>query len=491
MWLRKKRNNCIIKVKWSNNYLYKNMPQIITMTKTDNKFPNIKDVCRLKILRKWERLYDGEHYKEFGIKDYFVDCQKIEKELYIAINLPSLVSEYFADLVSSEDITIIASEEKEQEFYDNFKVEQQLNDKAYEIALDQSIYGFSVVKLRTDDDEVFMDIVPPMQYYPNLSKVDAYGNPTEKILASYLVIDNVNYLYKEIHTIDPAVENSGHIEWELWRLSKSLKPIEKVDVSLVKDDGIDSQDTGLNFIPIFQINNLKTSKQDFGKSDYKDAQNLYQELNDRTTQISVQLIKHMNAKLGVPNGILDENGEIKVKDLDAIEFNDEGQKPIYITNDNPQIDNGFKQIDKLLRFIASISKIPPEELGLEGKGGAEKVEAIKIRLFNSIRKAQRKRMQLTTGLTDILMSALIMSGESTDPSTPKIVYDDFLPVDDRLQTTLIIERLNAGLISRETAIRRLENIEVEAAQAELDKIKQEEAQNQFSLNTPTPRITEL
>jgi len=459
------------------------------MTKLD--FPTLADAIRLATIRKWERLYQGEYYKEFGIKDYFVDSQRNEELLYIAVNIAAVVSDYFADMVSGKDVIIVASDESEQEFYDEFKAENDLNKKVFEVALDQSISGYSVLKLRrTEDEDVVLDIVQPEQYFPNFNETDDFGKPTEITIASYHILNNgkkdITYLLKEIHTI-------GNIEWQVWRVNGKLEPVEQISSSsdifiAIKGDDVDSQDTDLDFIPIWQIDNIKTSKEDFGKSDFRDVESLIQELNDRVTQISVQLIKHLNAKIAIPPGILDENGNVRVKDLDAIEISDQGLKPEYITNSNPQIDNGFKQIEQLIRFIASQTRVPASVIGIDDQAGQEKVEAIKIRLFDTLRKIGRKRMAIETQLKDLLRAAAIIDGNA-DAGIPKIIWEDPLPSDELVDTRIVVERVNAGLISKSSAIKRLDEISQEAVDDELQKIEDERAAQILAGTTPT--ITEL
>jgi len=456
-------------------------------------FPNLKDIDRLAELKKWDRLYYGEHYKVFGIKDYFVDSQDKEKLLYIAVNISSIIADYFADMVSGGDVKIKTTDDGQQEYLDTFKNDQQLNSKIYEIALDQSKSGFSVVKLRRNEaNEVFMELIQPSSYFPDYDQTDDYGNPSKVTLASYVTMQDEKgkeqtYLFMEINTI-------GSIDYEVWLVNKNLKPTKQIPPNspiyqTIKGDEIDHEETDLDFIPIWQINNTKTSRQDYGKSDFKDISTLIQENNDRLTQISVQLIKHLNAKIAIPQGILDENGNVRVSDLDAIEFGDQGQIPKYITNDNPQIENGFKQIDKLIKFIAAQSKVPSDVLGIDDHKGAEKVEAIKIRLFNTIRKVQRKRTQIAEQLQDVLMAAMKMAGEATEPVQPKIIFEDPLPRDILADTEIVVTRYNTGLISRSTAIKTLDETTQENADAEIELIEAEKAQN--ALATPNPNLTTL
>ena len=78
-----------------------------------------------------------------------------------------------------------------------------------------------------------------------------------------------------------------------------MKQSEKVELAIYSSDLPEEETTDLDYIPVFQIDNFKTVKERFGISAYESVMNHFEELNDRITQISVQLIKHLNAKVAV------------------------------------------------------------------------------------------------------------------------------------------------------------------------------------------------
>jgi hypothetical protein len=440
------------------------------------KFPSKKEKQRLILLKEYEELYDGDHYSQFGIKDYFVDGQEKEKKLYIAVNLPALISEYYADMVVADGVFVDSDQEEVQEVLNDLYADNSLDVAFYESSINTSKSGFSVFRVRLNElEKVVIEEIPVDQYFP---QVDG-----SIVLASYItLVSNLDqkktkFLYKQIYKQD-SPEANVMLHHELWKVDSSKQPTQKVAVTeYMSNVKTDVQDTGYPVMPVFQINNAKSSKSMFGKSDYKDPKPLFDEINNRVTQISVQLIKHMKARIAVPPGTLDQDGDIKVADTDVFEVGDGDKMPQYITNSNPLIDSGFKQLDKLILLVSSITKIPAEEMGYPGKGGAEKPEAMRIKLFSTLRKVSRKRIYMEQVIKDMMSLALKMSDLKPEKDNGKfdlrVKWTDALPIDENLLTERLSEQVTGGLKSKRKAIKELQDIYDEELNNEITLIEEE------------------
>jgi hypothetical protein len=220
----------------------------------------------------------------------------------------------------------------------------------------------------------------------------------------------------------------------------------------------------------------------------KIPQPLFDEINNRITQISVQLIKHLRARIAVPSGTLDQDGAIKVSESDIFEVGDGDKMPQYITNSNPMIDAGFTQLDKLILLVSSITKIPAEEMGYPGKGGAEKPEAMRIKLFSTLRKVSRKRIYMEQVIIDMMNLALILKG-ITPPSDKnkfdlRVKWTDALPTDENLLTDRLNSQVDGGLKSKRKAIKELQDIYDDDLDAEIAQIELENEPVIPSFNRP-------
>ena len=440
------------------------------------KFPNKKEKKRLETLKTYEDLYDGEHYALFGIKDYFVDGQSNQKKLYIAVNLPSLISEYYADMVVGDGIFIDSDDEKTQEIINEIYSDNSLDVAFYESSITTSKSGFSVFRVRLDEvEKVVIEEIPVDQYFPQ-----ADGSI---ILASYITLVSTmtrkkfKLLYKQIYYQDSPSDNVM-LKHELWKVNTNKEPTVQVPVTeYLSEIETDLMDTGFTTMPVFQINNAKSSKSMFGKSDYKDPKPLFDEVNNRITQISVQLIKHMRSRIAVPQGTLSSDGSVKVEQSDIFEVGDGDKMPQYISNPNSLIEAGFTQLDKLILLISSITKIPPEEMGYPGTGGVEKPEAMKIKLFSTLRKVSRKRIYMEQVILDMMDLALRMSGLNLPSGKNKfdirVKWTDALPIDENLLTNRLNEQVIGGLKSKRKAVKELQGIYDEELDNEIELIEQE------------------
>jgi len=428
---------------------------------------------RIKELSKYEKLYDNKAEDIFKIKESFrIKGEKEKKKLYIAMASSAIIAEYFADGVSGFDLTVLSSEAKEQEVIDNFNDENSILEKLFDIGLDQSKSGYSVVRLRVeeegDEKSVFLDIIPVDCYYPTYNR----KNEIEKAMFGYYVyIEDKCYFFTETYEV---IEKTLNITYNLYTTSIDLLPEKKVKVDLYDEKIEDVKLKGIDFIPVYQINNIKKVGVNYGKSDLHDPEPLIAELNDRLSQESVEFIKNLNSKLAVPSGFLDEKGESKTTD-EVIEMDDDGNKPEYINNKNNLVEIGMKYIDKTLMLIASITKIPPEQFGIDTKGGAEKVEAIIVRLHTTVRKIRRKQTLMKNQLQRMYKDMLILSGISEEPAKVKIKFDSFIPVDEKAMVEILIEKVNARLLSKETAMRMANNFDKEQLEDEKEKISKEES----------------
>lgn len=456
-------------------------------------FPTDNDIKRLLQLKRYENLYEGDHFKEFGIKEYFKNVGGKGKYIYIAINLAASISEYFADMVVGDDIQFKVKEKEVQKKIDAISKHNNLAITLYESAMSQSEFGFVPIRVRKDEEtnKSIIEEIPVDQYFPEETKI-INGKAKRVVLGSYLtILDEMDrekeYLYKQIYTHEGK---KVFLQHELWTINFDKTQDKKTDLSIydntLSEDKIELKE--MERIPIWQINNIKNARKSFGKSDYKDVEPLFEELNERVTQIALQLIKHLTSKMAVPSGTLDEKGEVKAAEADMIEIDENGFVPQYIANQNAQLDTAIEHIKNVIRQISGIVKIPAESLGLEGKGGAEKVETLKIRLFDTIRKIQRKRRYMKSALQEIMEVALKIEGGSLkEDQEITIEWGNILPTDELSLTQILGEQVTVGLKSRRRAVKELQKLDEEALDEELKRIETENQAQVPSISSP-PQI---
>lgn len=469
------------------------------MSDITTQFPTNEDFNRVAKLNNYYNVFKGLHSKVFKLKSYFEEDTKKKTLLYLAYNVGQIISLTAADFLFGEQLKIQTNESEEQKPTEkkiNAIIQNNyLDEKLYQSAVMQDVAGFAVIAVRQKDKTAIIEEIPYDNYYPDFTGVRLGEEPRQIVIASYIDLVNPKnqkketFLYKQIHKLE---NNKGKIVHELWTTTPDMKQSQLTELALFSADLPAEENTELDYIPIFQIDNFKTVKERFGISAYESVMNLFEEINDRITQISVQLIKHLNSKVAVGEGVLSKKGEMdSTQDIFLVEKGD--IVPQYITNSNPLIEEGFKQIEGLIRQICTVTQTPVSFLGLEDKGGVEKVETAKLRMAAFLKKIKRKQRSYEAKLVDILKTALFFEGAKKFPDNVDIsfVWDLGLPRDlfTEAQTHQIM--VESGMESKETAIRELKGLEGETLQNELDKIAKQDEMSAFQMDQARKQVPDI
>lgn len=469
------------------------------MSDITTQFPTNDDFNRVAKLNNYYNVFKGLHSKVFKLKSYFEEDSKKKTLLYLAYNVGQIVSLTAADFLFGEQLKIQTNESEDQKPMEkkiNAIIQNNyLDEKLYQSAVMQDVAGFAIITVRQKDKVAIIEEVPYDNYYPDFMGVRLGEEPRQIVIASYIDLVNPKnqkketFLYKQIHKLE---NSKGKIMHELWTTTPDMKQSQITELALFSADLPAEEDTELDYIPIFQIDNFKTVKERFGISTYESVMNLFEEINDRITQISVQLIKHLNSKVAVGEGVLSKKGEIdSTQDIFLVEKGD--IIPQYITNSNPLIEEGFKQIEGLLRQICTVTQTPASFLGLDDKGGVEKVETAKLRMAAFLKKIKRKQRSYEAKLVDILKTALFFEGAKKFPDNVDIsfAWDLGLPRDlfTEAQTHQIM--VESGMESKETAIRELKGFDGETLQNELEKIEKQNEMSTYQMDQARKQVPDI
>jgi hypothetical protein len=447
-----------------------------------NGFPTNQDIARIKQLEEYKKLFDGLHDQVFDIKDLFQKDLEKQKLLYAIVDLPALISEYFADLIIGTGVLFDVEDKEIQNKTNEIAKANDFDVLLYESGLSQSEYGFVPIRLRNDNGKAVIEQIPASQFFPVWSN-DIKPVIESFVLAAYIEMGTSDmpdiYLYKEVYSKDG---DRVVIERQLWTVDSEGKQDKQVTLSKYDESLSESENTGFNVYPIWQINNLKTAEDLFGRSDYYNVKSQLEIINEALTQIRIELRKNLYSRIAVPQGTIDKNGKIKVSEADIFEVGIGDKMPAYIQKDNPLIEEAFNEINFHLRMISAITKIPVESLGLEGKGGVEKVEAMRLRLFNTEKKVQRKRVYFTKALEEMMSMALAIEG--VKDASVNIVWDDILPVSEIEQTDILERQVGAKLKSQRKAVKELQNLDDELLDKEMQDIEGDNTVKLDSITEP-------
>jgi hypothetical protein len=217
-------------------------------------------------------------------------------------------------------------------------------------------------------------------------------------------------------------------------------------------------------LPFRKVSNGKNDK-----SDYADIIPQMAEINERVTQNSTQFLKNMDAKLQLPKGMADEEGKVQPFDYILMETK-ETPSASYITNANPLMADAREHIMHELKIIELATGVPMWALT---KGSQpDRVETLRIQMFQAIRKTERKRAKLKRAIQDMFRIIFKLEGKEMKDDI-SIKFSDVLPTDETEATNIETSKVGSGLSSKRSAIMRLEGISVEEAEEELELIRAE------------------
>lgn len=457
-------------------------------------FPDKVSEQRQADYEKYDKLQCGDHFEAFNIASEGKLKDQYGKLRYIVANFPGLISKVVADMLFSDPIKFNLQNDDSQAFIDALTFNNKLHIQNYESAVSNSARGDALYKLRigkryeTDEkSSIIIENINPYIYYPTLDQMNMQNSPKEEVLAWFVNIGGKMYVQKEIHT-------SGLITNQIWSYDKDSKQlINQLIWRNFFPDQPEIVETRVKRNLIVHVPNWRVGTEYFGISDYEDLLTLFLSLNNRITKIDNILDKHSNPILAVPDGFLNEDGEVNQQFLDVIEVpaDGSGQKPEYIVW-NANLESAFKQIDHLIDSLFMYSEISPAAVGMDKNTRNESGIALKLKLIRTIAKKKRKERYYDQGLKEVMTLAqelaqvwpeveTVMDGVVVPApkqiETPDISFGDGI-VRDTLQAAQEEQiRISSGTTSQTDAIQRLDGVDEDVAEETVKEIQDEQGLN--------------
>ena len=477
-------------------------------------FPCSEELERVAIEDRYFKLlnsdafdYEGKTDRgAFRLKEFFSNDKKKAEILAKAFNVAPLIVDVGTDFLFGEPFQIaIATDGKDevQKKIDRIIEDNRLQERMEESSQLLQAVGHVHFKLFGDGKQAVVEEIPYSYWFPNWSGVPNGADPSNVRIVSYLTnvqSDGVSkqYVYVEDYFME---EKTAIIEYALFedKGGKIGDPVSLETLDLVpkgdnvqkvivkNDDGTETetlryrQDTGIDELPLVTVNLRKTVLQRYGQSIFKRIMPLLEELNDRLTQISIQFLKHLNAKIQLPDGSVvrdPKTGKIQNADVEVLIARAGEPDARYITNENPLIEQAFKHMEMTLREIAKLTQTPDGFVFEDEKGGqAERAETLRTRMMNFLKRIRRYERKYDKAIKDISRIGLKIEGEKEVDKLPlSVTFDQGIPKDWQMDEQVWGDAFGRGLASRETAVGRFQAIEGEELNAELSRIKTEEAE---------------
>lgn len=468
------------------------------MFKVGEVFPPQAHFDRVQRYRTNKTLFKGYHADVF--RDNTLGSNRVKEILYISVNLAGIICKKSADFLFGEEIKITTGKEvgKDQEALDRFYNDNHLNILLYESALSNAYSGDSFIKVRygqeyggelpqeLDTPRVIIEALSPDNVFPDTVKWDKNKIKVFHVTNTFYDQDKKQwYLNVESH-ISGAIYYHSYTVTPLYH-DYDMVPI-RFSIDGMVEDSLKVVYTGVKSPLVIHIPNLATSDEWQGVDDLTELHPLFDEINNRLSQIADILDKHSNPAMAVPSGLLseDENGNAQFNVAFSKVFEVMGKEdilPSYITW-NGQLNEAFQELDRLIDLVLTTSEIPAVALGRgdSGTSGSSGL-AIKWRMNSLLAKINRKRQYYSKGIKQILKVAQelenVVGIETYAPVIPVLQFSDGLPQDDLEQATIMNMR-TGGLptLSQKSAIMQLHKITEEQAEAEIKRIKEEQEADQ-------------
>lgn len=442
------------------------------------QWPPKEEEGRLSTYKDNRKLFESQH--DLVFKDWArLMNEDHQATLHLILNWHKRLSTLWADLLFGEPPKFSAGDpdSPEQAVIDRINTTNRMVSTSYEVALDVSIYGTGLYKVRFDRKRgAIVEGLTPNIWFPvvspsNIKDIQAHviAYDVEKMEKdAFGRMKKAKFLNVEIHEI-------GKITYQVWRLD---------DGQLKRLISQEEQETNIDDFMIVPVNNLLTTRRTTGFSDYQDINTLVQELEVRCSQISRILNKHADPNMAGPESGLEldlATGTYRFR-AGGKYFPEQPGDPQtrYVTWDG-QLEAAFKEIETLMEQLYTVSETSPAAFGQLKAGLVESGAALKRLMMAPLAKVNRIRMNFDPALKNVFDVCTDLEVANHFPKAidagdlVKIDWQDGLPVDDMEQTNLEVARYTSGLSSLESSLRRLYGYEGKKLEHEIFLIHEEEA----------------
>ncbi len=449
-----------------------------------------KDLARIDRYRRNQLLFDGDHLEGFNasVGDNLMK-REYQKLRYVAVNFAGMLSRLAADsLFGFEEYPRISfTNDKLNEWFEQFDFTNDLAVQMYESATENSYRGDAILRLRSEYGKLIVEDLNPETWFPIYDSGNVRKAPVAHVLqwktGNALLVDKDgkpwNVMVQETH-------KKGSIETVAFRVNEGGDTMEILTPDQMTILGLTPLvQTNVDEFLVFHVPNTRVNSTFFGMDDYHDLLPLMYAINNRLTKIDNVLDKHGDPILAVPEGVLNENGQVNRQAFGIIEIatGESSQKPEYIVWD-AKLESSFLMIDKLMEFLFMTSETSPSAFGLDKEGQAESGRALKYKMLRTLAKKHRKQAYYDSVLKRMIFVAqrfAIANGlecgglklTGVKPEMPQIEWQDGV-INDETELMDIEERkLNAGLTSKVESLMRMEGLNRKQAEARVKEADEE------------------
>lgn len=462
------------------------------MAEVQQKPTQMQDIVRVNRYVRNEQLFQGNHLDAFnaavGDNQMKRDYQRLR---YVAVNFAGMLSRLSADtLFGFEEYPRISfTSEELDKWFEQFSFANDLPIQMYESALENSFRGDAVFRLRSENNELVIEDINPEIWFPIYDSGNVRKAPSAHVL-QWKTSQNI--------LVDPSgkswaitvqeTHRKGSVSTKAFRTNEKGETMEILTDQQLKALGMEAEvKTNVNEMLVFHIPNTRINNTIFGMDDYHDLLSLMYAINNRLTKIDNVLDKHGDPVLAVPEGVLDDDGEVKKQAFGLIEIaSGEGMnKPEYIVWD-AKLDASFAVIDKMMEMLFMTSETSPAAFGLDKEGQADSGRALKYKMLRTLAKKHRKQAYFDVMMKRMFFTAMNfakangltvggMKFPNVNPEFAQIEWQDGVINDEVEMLSVETQKMDAGLTSRVEVLMRMEGLNRKQAEARVKEADAEKA----------------
>ena len=469
----------------------------MNLFKKGEVYPPAEHEERIERYEQNKQLFLGQHYDVLKKA-----TSNMNSRFYVSVNLAGIISKKSADFLIGDGVQVSAGKgdnTPEQEALERIYEDNDLDIRLYESALSNSFRGDSFFKVRygqefdgalsedVDPFKVIIEPVPAQYVFPEESTTDAKDIVAYHVAVPVRVDESKPSTYANTWKLEIESHYAGRIEYSSYFMKAVRTDINGNPKSFKLGDEIEEERyTEYTDIPahlIVHIPNYTTDDTYKGIDDLSELKPLFDELNNRFSQVSSIMDKHSDPAMAIPPGIMDvdERGRpiFNVSQTKVFEVDDRDIIPQYITW-NGQLQEAYQEIDLLTNQILAVAELPEVALGMSDTGtSGGSGYSIKWRMNSLLSKVKRKRKYYERGLKQLFLVAQMIEHDrgiaEYELTVPKFIFSDGLPKDDMEQTNIAIQRTGGAILqSQKSAIMEYRGLNEEQAEAEIKRIEEEQ-----------------
>ena len=455
------------------------MPKLTTIAdfEVGAAWPPKQERERLEQYQRNHLLFTNRHHEVLG-ESSSVLRPELKAAQHFVLNVYKRLSTHWADMVWGEAPSIATSDDAQAQLSAILE-NNDLQEVSYRMALDKSVYGNAVYKVRLENGQAILEGQPPQYWFPILDPSNINREDYHVLAWDYETLERVNGQQITQRWLRLEIHERGLVTYRLHTMNGNSIG------ALVEES---SEVTGVDAFLVVPVHGLRTTETYYGADDYVDLDSLVLELEDRLAQMSKILDKHAEPGMHGPASALEydahhQQWQFKRNGYLVRDSNDD-PVPGYLTWDG-NLEAAIAEFNLVFEQLLFVAETSPAAFGIMRQGMAESGSALRRLMMQDIKKSNRNRMSFDRALRWALyVAASLQFGQGLEL---QIDWRDGLP-EDVQENSLVAERgVKFGFISKETAIRSMHpDWDDDAVTAELDRIAEDQGAEAATLTAGMP-----